>query len=351
MSLALQNRGNGSLAAHHGGGEAIAQTTMSFDQIWEMAGYAAKSRMFGVETPEQAFCLMMICQAKGLHPIDAVLRYHIVKGRPTMRADAMQAEFQARGGVIKILERNAQKVRAAFSHPVLQPEPVEFSFSFEDAKRAGLAPGGMYDKYPDVMLWARLVTKAIRAIHPGIVAGIYSPEEAEEIAMRESPTGQIATARAEATRAIAEADTPLPGHDPRQADTRPYSLVATEAVDSVNRLVAENWGSLPDAPAPLDSKRMHGLIALKAFNLGYADGQVPTKVQAAVAVLSKVYASHRQWVRQEIARACADHETAVAETLKARRDADAVTPEEESQDANDADPDDVTYPDEPGSRG
>jgi hypothetical protein len=327
---------------------------MTFDQIWELAGYAAKSRMFGVETSEQAFCLMMICQAKGLHPIDAMTRYYVVKGRPTMRSDIIQAEFQARGGVIKILDRTATKARALFSHPVYQPEPVEFTFGIEDARRAKLtSPDGNYEKYPATMLWWRLVSMAIRAIYPGITSGIYSTEEIEQMTEAETPAAQI-TASKEAARsavasAVASADEPVPGHDPRQPDTRPYVLMANEAVAATNQLVTENWGDLPNPPAPMDARRLHGVLALKAVNMDKADGPAPTKVQQAVAFVSKVYGVDRQWVRCEVRLACQTHAEVAAEALEVLRESqeepavvDAPAGRESGED--DADPDvDLPY--------
>src|SRR4029077_19757022 len=132
------------------------------------------------------------------------------------------------------------------------------------------------------------------------------------------------TASKEATRtAVASADEPVPGHDPRQPDTRPYVLMANEAVAATNALVTENWGALPNPPEPLDARRLHGVLALKAVNMDKADGPAPTKVQAAVAFVSKVYTADRQWVRCEVRQACQNHAEAAAQALEALREAEA----------------------------
>lgn len=161
----------------------------SLSEMQVMAETIAKSRLFGdISTPERALALMLLCDAEGLHPVMATRRYHIVENRPTMRADAMQAEFQARQGVIEILRNDAQEARAIFSHPKLQPKGFEMAVTYQEFKESGLTSGANGEKvnwrrFRADMLWARLITRAIRRIYPGIIAGIYTPEEIEDAAV------------------------------------------------------------------------------------------------------------------------------------------------------------------------
>ena len=71
------------------------------DQIERMAISVAKSGLFGVKNPDQAMALMLIAQAEGLHPAIAARDYHIINGRPALRADAMLARFQNAGGRVE----------------------------------------------------------------------------------------------------------------------------------------------------------------------------------------------------------------------------------------------------------
>src|SRR4029077_6676575 len=99
-------------------------------------------------------------------------RYHLIHGRFSMRADAIQAEFQARGGRIKILERSAKRAAAVFSHPVHQPDGVELEYTYQDAVTAGDAgKNPLYKTRPAPMLWARLVSMAVTTIDPGVKVG------------------------------------------------------------------------------------------------------------------------------------------------------------------------------------
>jgi hypothetical protein len=57
---------------------------------------------------QQAFALFMLAQSKGLHPMAALERYHVMaiggRAQVNMKAAAIQAEFQARGGRIEPTE-------------------------------------------------------------------------------------------------------------------------------------------------------------------------------------------------------------------------------------------------------
>jgi hypothetical protein len=125
----------------------------------------------------QAFTLMLLAQAKGIHPIQAVERYHVIQGKPALKADAMLADFQQNGGSVKWVTMTDQEFAAVFSHPVHAPEGVPVSFTLADAKRAELLGNKMWTKYPKNMLRARVISNGIRLVMPGIVAGIYTPEE------------------------------------------------------------------------------------------------------------------------------------------------------------------------------
>ena len=75
--------------------------TYTVSDVRVMAEAAAKSGLFGMKTPEQALALMMLCQAEGIHPMKAVAEYHIIQGRPALKADAMLARFLRAGGTVK----------------------------------------------------------------------------------------------------------------------------------------------------------------------------------------------------------------------------------------------------------
>ncbi len=157
---------------------------MSFREIQELAETVAKSRLFpGIESPQAACALMMVCQAEGLHPMQAMRRFHIIEGRISMRADAMQAEFQARGGHIKEIVSNDEKCSLVFSHPIHCPEGRTVTRTFKQFKDNGLVldrNGGIkanWKRHAEAMLWARCISAGVRKVDPGTIAGVYTPEE------------------------------------------------------------------------------------------------------------------------------------------------------------------------------
>lgn len=149
------------------------------NELQTMASAACKSGLFQMPSPEAALTLMLLCQAEGLHPIQAMRQYHIIKGRPAMRADAMQAAFQNAGGKIQWIERSDTKCSAEFSHPAGGVCAV--TWSIETAKQAGLTGNPTWQKFPRAMLSARVVSEGIRAVYPAVVCGLYTPEEIQDI--------------------------------------------------------------------------------------------------------------------------------------------------------------------------
>ena len=151
-----------------------------------MADIISKANFFGYANLEQAATLMLIAQAEGRHPASAAKEYHIIKGKPALKADAMLARFQQAGGSIQWLERTDQKVSAKFSHP--QGGEVDICWTIEDGKRAGLTSNDNWRKYPRQMLSARVISEGVRATYPSVVSGLYTPEEVQDF----TPEKQVA---------------------------------------------------------------------------------------------------------------------------------------------------------------
>lgn len=151
--------------------------------IEKMATAVAKSGLFGVKSQEQAFALMLVAQAEGLHPAIAARDYHVINGRPTLKADAMLARFQAAGGKVSWKELTDKKATATFTHA--QGGSVEITWSIDMAVSAGLLKNPTWKSYPRSMLRARCVSEGIRTVFPGVVAGYYTPEEIEDFPEQE----------------------------------------------------------------------------------------------------------------------------------------------------------------------
>jgi len=147
--------------------------------IERMANAVAKSKLFGMKTPEEALALMLIAQAEGMHPATAARDFHVIQGRPSLKADAMLARFQAAGGSVAWLEYTDQKVSAKFTHP--QGGSVTVDWDQLRAKAAGLASKENWKSYPRQMLRARVISEGVRTVFPGANAGLYTVEEVQDM--------------------------------------------------------------------------------------------------------------------------------------------------------------------------
>ena len=153
---------------------------MKLVDVEALAVASTKTGFFpGVKTKEDALVLMMLSQAEGLHPMQALRMFHVINGRPVMRADAMLARFQQAGGKVKWLASTATECVALFSSPGVDGA-FESSWSIAKATAAGLTNNPTWKKFPDAMLRARTVSDGIRATMPAVVVGLYTPEEAED---------------------------------------------------------------------------------------------------------------------------------------------------------------------------
>lgn len=148
--------------------------------IERMALAVSKSNLFGVKTPEQAIALMLVAQAEGMHPAIAATHYHVINGRPTLKADAMLSRFQAAGGTVNWKTYTDAEVTGTFSHP--QGGRVDITWTVAQAQTAGLTKNPTWRQYPRQMLRSRCISEGIRTVYPGVTVGVYTPEEVSDFA-------------------------------------------------------------------------------------------------------------------------------------------------------------------------
>ena len=142
-----------------------------------------KSCMFGCDLPGQGAVIVLTCKMENITPMEYLRRYHTIKGRPAMRSDYMLAKFVERGGKYLIKEFSGKRAAAIFTKG---ENSLDMELTFDQALVAGWpkdSKGGIKDNWkatPDAMLWARLTSKAIRVLDPGVNAGTYTPEEVQD---------------------------------------------------------------------------------------------------------------------------------------------------------------------------
>lgn len=148
---------------------------ITVDELKQMAIPMAKCNLFGFKTPEEALSLMLIAQAEGLHPAMAARDYHVIQGKPALKADAMLARFQKAGGSVKWLRYDDEAVVGEFSH--LQGGTVSIEWTMAMANAAGLTKNPTWQKYKRAMLRSRCISEGIRTVFPGVISGFYTEEE------------------------------------------------------------------------------------------------------------------------------------------------------------------------------
>lgn len=176
----------------------MSTAVVPYSEMERMAVTVAKSNLFGVKDKDQALALMALCQAEGIHPMTAVRDYHIINNRPSLKAETMLARFMQNGGKVQWVTLTDQKAEATFSHP--QGGTVTLDWTLDRAKTAGLLGNQTWQKYPRAMLRSRLISEGVRTVAPGIVQGVYTPDELENSAP------ELVTVSAE--QAVQSFDTP-----------------------------------------------------------------------------------------------------------------------------------------------
>lgn len=150
--------------------------------IEKVGQWMEQSGMFGAGKGQGAI-IAMTCIMEGISPLQFQRTYHIIDGRLSMRADMMLARFAEAGGTYKILRRDNEAAEAIFTFGA---NTIQQRVTMDEMKAAKIIYGkngqtkDNWARFPKNMLWARLVSDAVRTIAPGIVAGVYTPEEVQD---------------------------------------------------------------------------------------------------------------------------------------------------------------------------
>ena len=150
----------------------------SISELEQMANHIVKSGLFGIRKVEEAVALMLIAAAEGRHPGTVAAEYHIIQGRPALKADAILARFQSAGGRVEWSEYTDECVCGTFSHPAGGSLKVDWDMT--RAKAAGLGSKDNWKKYPRQMLRARAISDGVRGVYPAVLQGFYTPEEVQD---------------------------------------------------------------------------------------------------------------------------------------------------------------------------
>lgn len=213
----------------------------------------AQSRMFGCQNEAQGKVLASMQITQGVALMDIMRTYHFVDGKLSMRAEAMLATFRDKyGGQHVVLRRDpeAAGIRLVDRHGVV----TERFITWEEIKNEPFTKGKngqVKDNYATPhkrmqMLWARLVSDAVRAVEPGVVAGAYTPEEISDFGQGSGTSASLVeSAEVTPTPQQAQPQTQQQTQLTAPADAKPvYSWRDTdpatpETITEIRKLIGE----------------------------------------------------------------------------------------------------------------
>ncbi len=158
----------------------VQREKFTFSDMQQLAKVAYHSQLFGKMTEPQIMMLMMISHAEGLHPVQALMIYDIVEGKPDVKPAAALARFQKAGGIVDWVTTNDQVCEAKFTHQHACPNGVTVKFTMDDARRAGLAGKNNWKGYPEDCLVAKVCKRGAKRALPGVLNGVYDPDDFRE---------------------------------------------------------------------------------------------------------------------------------------------------------------------------
>ena len=172
---------------------------MTLDDVERVAIHYHASGLFGYKSPSDAVSLMMLADSMGINPAKAATMYHIINGKPSMKAETMLALFQESGGRVTWEEYNDTCVKGWFSHAKSgQTKPLCFEWTIEKASKimvsqkdwstkpprtieTPLIEKDTWKNYRAAMLRSRVISEAVRTIYPAVLFGLYTDEEVASI--------------------------------------------------------------------------------------------------------------------------------------------------------------------------
>lgn len=157
----------------------MTQALMTLAEIDRMADALYKSGFYHYKNKEQAFVLLLLCQAEGRHPMQVTRVFDIIDGKPAKKAIAMHEDFLAMGGEIEWHQMDEKIAEATFTPPNGK-HPLKLSWTLAYAQHVGIANKNNW-RYSRSMLSNRLLTEGIRRTCPKAASGMYTPEEIRDV--------------------------------------------------------------------------------------------------------------------------------------------------------------------------
>lgn len=213
-------------------------TATEWETMTRMAQTLAKSGLVPshLRTPEAAVAVILQGRELGIGAMQALRTIHLIEGRLTLSADLMAALIYHRcgGTALRIVERSAKQCIIDYQRPGWEA-PARMTWTLAMAQQAGLTGKSNWQKHPDAMLFARCLSAIAHTAFQDVIMGLYTEDEAEEIAANEPAERQANVVNGTSGSASA-------------ADLPPITIVSAASADVA--AVATEAEHRPAPPAP-----------------------------------------------------------------------------------------------------
>ena len=165
----------------------------TLEEKYKMADVLSRSGLIpqGLNTPEKVCVALQWGHELGLSPMVAVNNVAVINGKPTLSADIMAAVARRSPEYGGIEWKELSDTCACCIIKRILPngavEQMESRFTLQDAQRAGLTNKQVWKMYPRRMLKHRCLSYGLKDMFPDILAGLYTPEEMENIPTETEP--------------------------------------------------------------------------------------------------------------------------------------------------------------------
>jgi hypothetical protein len=159
-----------------------------------------------LQKPEQVVLVMLKGRELGIPPLQALSHINVIGGKPAMSAELMLAQILKLHPKtqFKFPERTNERCTISVKRAGFDFE--SFTFTIDDARKAGLLSNPSWNKYPRAMLHARVVSEMARSLFPDAIAGIsYTPEE----------LGAVVDENGDVIEILSETQEALPAPEPK----------------------------------------------------------------------------------------------------------------------------------------
>jgi hypothetical protein len=152
---------------------------LNLDKKKELAQIFMKSGLIPnqLNTPEKVLVCMFKAQELGLPPLEGLSGMAVINGKTTLQGNLILALINRSNKAKKIVvEEHENYCSVTMSRRDYDFE-YSFTFSMDDAKKAGLLDKQIWRQYPKTMLKWRAVSGCARVVFSDVIGGLYTPEE------------------------------------------------------------------------------------------------------------------------------------------------------------------------------